>query len=115
MKLSNSYSESVEAGLRHVGGHTKVLEDRAPEDHPLTFIEEERGSRDGCLGQLEMLHRARAILAWFGDHDLDAFKHECYVASKLMYIRWKEAEPPRFSRRPVGLSQAGLTCCSRLR
>lgn len=24
-------------------------------------------------------------------------------------------EPPRFSRRPVGLSQAGLTCCSRLR
>ena len=27
----------------------------------------------------------------------------------------KKCEPPRFSRRPVGLSQAGLTCCSRLR
>jgi len=29
--------------------------------------------------------------------------------------QWRSVEPPRFSRRPVGLSQAGLTCCSRLR
>lgn len=38
------------------------------------------------------MHRAQSIIAWFGDHDLAAFKQHSYVAGKLMYIREKEAD-----------------------
>ena len=30
-------------------------------------------------------------------------------------LRWEHAEPPRFSWSPLGLSQTGMICCSRLR
>lgn len=92
MTTDTKYLEAVQEGLRHVGGHAKHLDSRSPEEHPATMIEEGRGSRGGCIGSLEMHYRARAIVAWFGEHDLAAFKQESYVASKLMYIRQKEAD-----------------------
>ena len=86
------YLEVIQEGLRHVGGHAAYLKSLDLVDHPATMIEEGRGSRDGCIRNLERHYRARAIMSWFGRGDLHAFKQESYVASKLMYIREKEAD-----------------------
>ncbi|MET3495130.1 Imm49 family immunity protein [Variovorax boronicumulans] len=84
------YMESLRAGLAHVGGHARQFDEWEENDRPEVMIATGRGSRDGCIQALESLHRARAIVAWFGNGRLDAFKQESYVASKLMYIRQKE-------------------------
>ncbi|WP_084217430.1 Imm49 family immunity protein [Xenophilus azovorans] len=92
------YLQAIEAGLKHVRGHAKGYGEWEEKNRPEVMIEEGRGSRQGCLYGLGSLHSARAIVAWFGDHDLDAFKHECYVAGKLMYIREKEANELSYTR-----------------
>lgn len=89
--MNAEYLKSVHDGLEHVRGHAMRLEFLEKEDQPAIMIEEGRGSRQGCLYTLISVHTARAIAAWFGDHDLTAFKQDCYIASKLQYIREKEA------------------------
>ena len=55
----------------------------------LLLIQQGKGSFEGCVGTLEMLHQQKAEYAWFVDHDLHEFKLNCYIASRLKYIRTK--------------------------
>lgn len=89
--MNAEYLKSVVAGLEHVRGHAQDFFRWEGKDHPLAMIEQGRGNRGNCMWSLQRIHTARAVDAWFGDHDLTAFKQDCHVASKLQYIREKEA------------------------
>ncbi|MET3183773.1 UNVERIFIED_ORG: hypothetical protein ABIC43_006965 [Variovorax guangxiensis] len=89
--MNAEYLKSVSDGLEHARGHAADFFTFERKFHPLVLIEEGQGNRGGCMSHLQSIHTARAMVDWFGDHDLIAFKQDCYVASKLQYIREKEA------------------------
>lgn len=51
------------------------------------FLNSGAGSFSGCLLALERHHANLAGYAWFGEHDVHELKKQCYIVSKLMYIR----------------------------
>ncbi|WP_093339581.1 Imm49 family immunity protein [Variovorax sp. PDC80] len=89
--MSENYQQAVSDGLEHARGHAADFFNFDKKFHPLFLIEEGRGNRDGCMRHLESIHTARAMVDWFGGHDIFSFKQDCYVASRLQYIRKKEA------------------------
>lgn len=60
-----------------------------PLPRQVVLIDEGKGSFEGCLGSLGMLHKEKADYAWFANHDLQDFKLQSYIACKLKYIRCK--------------------------
>ena len=70
-----NYAESVEKGLAHLGRRTPGTE--------VDALNEGRGSRRGCLGNLSVGVEPMSLRAWFKDHDLRGFKQWAYVAAKV--------------------------------
>lgn len=75
-----SYDDSVRLGLAHVIPHSI---DSEGSQLDVSFISEGKGSRKACLEHLEMLTIAKSLVAWFRDHDLQAFKQWAFIAEKL--------------------------------
>lgn len=59
----------------------------------LQFIEDGTGSFSGCVRNLYSLHYLMANHVWFTDHDLQEFKLQGFIASKLHYIHCVTVEP----------------------
>ncbi len=73
-----TYQESRLLGIDKLLDNLKSDHDRAIE-----YLELGQGSRRGCLSNLSAYAQTRSLLAWFADHDLQAFKQWAYVAAKL--------------------------------
>lgn len=87
--------------LNYTQEQVKFLEERkefikfligdGPLPDPVVLIQQGKGSFEGCVGNLGMLHQEKAEYAWFSDRNLEDFKLNCYIASKLKYIHCKHA------------------------
>lgn len=60
------------------------------------LINSGNGSFTGCLLSLKRHHSTLAGYAWFAESDLAEFKLQCYIVTKLIYIRSQENELPEF-------------------
>lgn len=52
----------------------------------VAYIDQGKGSFEGCLSMLKMLHKEIANYSWFAEQDLSDFKLNSYVVAKLMYM-----------------------------
>lgn len=75
-----AYHDSVQLGLAHVVPHSTEDEGNIL---AISLILEGKGNRGGCLANLQRLTTAKSLIAWFRDHDLQAFKEWAFVAAKL--------------------------------
>lgn len=73
------------AGLTHVREHLQSHIER--QDTRLDLIRSSQGNPDACMSGLTAQAVAAALVAWFVDNDLPAFKQACYVAAKIDRIR----------------------------
>ena len=76
-------------GMEHVVGHLQSHMDR--EEIRLEFIRTGQGDPDACKSGLKSQAIASALVSWFRDRDLHAFKQACYVAAKIDRIRWQKS------------------------
>lgn len=60
-----------------------------PVPRQVVLIDQGKGSFEGCLSNLQLIHEEKADYAWFADRDLQDFKLQSYIAAKLKYIRCK--------------------------
>jgi hypothetical protein len=77
-------------GLAHVSRHREFLDKERPE--LVAMIENEKGSRSGCLRSLRSHADASALVSWFGNSDLGALKRWSYVSAKLQVMLF-QSEP----------------------
>jgi hypothetical protein len=56
------------------------------------YINEGKGSFSGCVSNLSSLHYDKSHRAWFVNHDLQEFKLQALIASKLHYIHCVDVE-----------------------
>lgn len=73
-------TETYQKALDHVVGHAKFREDIAG---LIEYITENKGDVEFCIMRLRSYAHANAIVAWFRDKDLVAFKEWCYISAKL--------------------------------
>lgn len=72
------YAASTVAGIAHVGPMAV-----ASIDVEIDYLENGKGSYRGCLGILSHRVKAKSLMSWFQDHDLQAHKQWAYVAAKI--------------------------------
>ena len=89
-----------------------ISEATSSENFPMP-MDRSKSRRKRAADRLQQMNRDRIeMIAQAVDRELRRYlvsgEFERHKIARII-------EPPRFSRRPVGLSQAGLTCCSRLR
>jgi hypothetical protein len=77
-----AYHDSVQLGLAHVVPRT-MSDEFVP---ALGLIQSGQGNRKACLGSLNSYARSKSLVAWFRDHDLQAFKQWAFVAAKLQLM-----------------------------
>lgn len=77
---------NLAASIKNITG-----EDELPID--ARYINEGKGSFNGCLRNLHGLHALKFSHAWFAHHDLEEFKLQAFITSKLHYIQFVEVEP----------------------
>jgi Immunity protein 49 len=87
-----SYTQSVQKGLAHVGGH--LVQNAKFVDQCLNNIDNGTGSQEGSLLSLRSHAEAACVMAWFADHDLMSCKQWAYVAGKIDRILY-QANPTR--------------------
>jgi hypothetical protein len=85
---SNYSNEQIEF-LNKRREFIKTLSGDALLPDEVSYIDEGKGSFAGCVGNLGILHREKADYAWFANHDLQDFKLQSYIATKLKFIRCK--------------------------
>ena len=78
--MAKSYAEVAAARLEHVKSHVEGGY-RLPQ--LLHYIDNGLGDPHACVNRLAGYASARAMLAWFGDHDLHAMKNWCYNVARL--------------------------------
>ncbi|UWU24780.1 immunity 49 family protein (plasmid) [Rhizobium sp. CB3060] len=74
-------SEAAKKRLIHVKGHVEVGSLSAQQ--ALSFIENSKGSFEGCLRTLRSYAFANAIYSWFGLQELDAMKEWFFLSASL--------------------------------
>ena len=73
-------TETYQKALAHVIGHARFREDV---QRKIDYITQQKGDVKFCTMRLKSYAHANAIVAWFRDKDLIAFKQWCYIAAKL--------------------------------
>ena len=71
---SMTYEESVQRGIEHVGDRWA--------DRAISYLNEGKGSREGCLSGVLSHAEAQSLMAWFRKRDLFCYKQWAYVAAK---------------------------------
>lgn len=72
------YNESKARGLSHISGKRMALDDEA-----IQYLNEARGSRNGCLLVLSSNLYSLAINSYFRDGNFECTKHYAYLAAKV--------------------------------
>lgn len=67
-----------EENAKRVIGHANVSQ-----EYSLEVISENKGAPLNAMNTLQMTMKAKAVEAWLVNNDAKAFRHYCYVASKL--------------------------------
>jgi hypothetical protein len=75
---TQTYEETRSAGIEHLLGQLQY-----DPSHAIELLNNGHGSRIGCLGNLASFAKAKSLLAWFGDGDLQVHKQWAYVEAKL--------------------------------
>ncbi len=73
-------SETYQAALNHV---IKNAEFRESIQIDIDYITQQKGNVYFCTGMMVNYAHANAIVSWFRDHNLIAFKEWCYIGAKL--------------------------------
>lgn len=78
--LSVKNREAYQNALAHVIQHAEYREDIQVK---IDYITQQKGDIAFCIGMLGNYAEANAMVSWFRDGDLIAFKQWCYIAAKL--------------------------------
>lgn len=81
------YAEFTKQGLEHVEKHQQFL--NGEQSKLVDMIENNKGSRSGCLLSLLSHAKATALVSWFKDQDLVKFKQWSYVSAKLERMKFQ--------------------------
>ncbi|MFM0072240.1 Imm49 family immunity protein [Paraburkholderia sediminicola] len=81
---STEYTATAQQGLDHVSKHHEFLDKE--QSNLVAMIENNKGSRSGCLRSLRNHATATALISWFRHNDLANFKEWSYVSAKLERI-----------------------------
>ncbi|MDV2441789.1 hypothetical protein QR665_20395 [Acinetobacter gerneri] len=82
--LSNS--EAYKKALAHVIQHAEYREDIQMK---IDYITQRKGDIAFCIGMLGSYAEANAMVSWFRDGDLIAFKQWCFIAAKLSRMEFQ--------------------------
>ena len=84
---SSYYKSSVKKGVEHLGNHW--------DQEAVELLNENRGSRLGCLNVLFSDSKSQSLRSWFALEDLRGHKQWAYIAAKLQRMIF-QAEPWRW-------------------
>ncbi|MEG0407135.1 MAG: Imm49 family immunity protein [Acinetobacter sp.] len=73
-------NEALQKALAHVIQHAEYREDIQVK---IDYITQQKGDIEFCTRRLRSYSEANAMVSWFRDGDLIAFKQWCYIAAKL--------------------------------
>lgn len=82
------YQKALAHTIQHANAHKDALE-------YVEYITEKKGNVYFCTGMLANYTYANAIVSWFRDHNLTAFKEWCYICAKLERMLFQH-EPYRW-------------------
>lgn len=96
--MEERYTKEQKTILQNLSIAIKIDEQRYAVSHPAKMITEKRGSLSGCLRSLLSHHLLKSIYAWAAHGDLQSFKWNAYVATKIHYIHSVEVEAEAIGR-----------------
>lgn len=91
--MSINYTEEQKKNLEEIEVSIKRNEGFNELPTAVQYINEGKGSFSGCVSNLSSLHYDKSHRAWFLSHDLEGFKLQAFIASKLRYIHCMDVEP----------------------
>jgi len=88
---SENYEEGVQHGLKHVSSFLKA-DWLAGHQEAIALLENNKGSRAGCLRSVNLVSEVRAMYSYFTEKNVDLLKQWAYVSAKLR-IMLRHIEP----------------------